>query len=135
MLGYIAYFLICASSYLQIGFMIQGKTRNLGRLPLFTLVIGLTLLQLSIELYGAPAYIRTGNASSLGGAAMTLALTYRRRVPRVAKDSREPRIVDVHNELPVATVAAPPPPAIPTPDYGCTCSLCALDSAHAEGHS
>ena len=102
MLGPLGYALICAFSYVQIGYMIRGKTNELGRLPLYSLVLGLGILQVSLwqDRSFVPLYVTVGNAASLVGGVVTLALTYRTSQYRVLRvKNMPPRIVDVHGEL------------------------------------
>lgn len=67
MLGYIAYVLICAFGFLQLFDMVRGLNRNLGHVPVISLLCGLALLQVSIMRDGAPLYIQIGNAVSFTG--------------------------------------------------------------------
>jgi hypothetical protein len=64
-LGYIAYVLICAFGPIQLFNMIHGRNIELGNLPLFTLIAGLALLQLSIMRDAAPTYVLVGNGAVL----------------------------------------------------------------------
>lgn len=75
MLGYVAYFLICAFGFLQLFNMVRGSNRDLGRLPLVSLVAGLALLEYQVIRDGAPTYIYWGNAASLIATVLNLAYT------------------------------------------------------------
>lgn len=67
MLGYIAYVMICAFGFLQLFDMVRGLNRNLGHIPVISLLCGLALLQVSVMRDGAPLYIQIGNAVSFTG--------------------------------------------------------------------
>lgn len=75
MLGYLAYVLICAFGFLQLVDMVRGENRDLGRLPLVSLITGLALLQFQVMRDGAPLYIIVGNAASLIASVLNLLWT------------------------------------------------------------
>jgi hypothetical protein len=72
LIGYIAYFLISAFSWAQLGFSLKHKTLNLGIWPMVALVVGLGLLQTSFLYATVPLYIIVGNAASLTGTFLNL---------------------------------------------------------------
>lgn len=72
-LGYIAYFLICAFSWLQLYFSFRGRTINLGITPLVSLAAGLAVLQAALFMgVGTPLYLLVGNGLSLVGTVLNL---------------------------------------------------------------
>lgn len=72
-LGYIAYVLIVAFSWLQLFFSFRGRTINLGAWPLVSLTAGLAALQVALFLGPAtPLYLLVGNGLSFLGTAVNL---------------------------------------------------------------
>lgn len=78
LLGYLAYGLIVGFNAIQWFYMIRGKTINLGALPMWSLVFGLALLQVTLFWplffggFAPPTYIVVGNAVSFIFAALGL---------------------------------------------------------------
>jgi len=74
-LGYVAYVFITAFGFLQLFDMVRGQNRDLGRLPLFSLILGLALLQSQLTRDGAPLYLVIGNGASLTATVLNMAWT------------------------------------------------------------
>ena len=64
-IGYVAFFFICAFGPIQLWDMYRGHTRDLGAWPLASLVLGLSLLLTQLILDGAETYLLVGNFTAL----------------------------------------------------------------------
>lgn len=109
--GYLAYGLIVGFNAIQWFFMVRGKTINLGALPMWSLVFGLALLQLTLFWplfmggFVPPTYIIVGNALSFIFAALGL-----ERVVRANINAPEPTFMQLADGTILQVIAVSPPP-------------------------
>jgi hypothetical protein len=124
--GYLAYGLIVGFNAIQWFYMVRGKTINLGALPMWSLVFGLALLQVTLVWplvfsgFAPPTYIIVGNALSFIFAALGL-----ERVVRTNLSTPEPTFLQLQDGTVLQVIAVTPPPVAtaPSPVPGASFSI------------